>query len=163
MFMRKSLTFFLKKMHRGSTLIELLIATAIVGVIVTAVAAGVTNSVKNNAESRYREVAIALAQQGIEALRSERANLGWITFHNALSAGTFCMPPGIDRLADLSTTPADCIVTESNIDFNRSVVLTKGTGADEHITAVVTVSWERANDSDSSVSFTHILRNTTSN
>ena len=37
----------------GSTLIELLIATMIVGTIVTAVAAGVTNSVKNNAESRY--------------------------------------------------------------------------------------------------------------
>lgn len=149
------------KFSRGSTLIELLIATMIVGTVVTAVAAGVTNSVKNNAESRYREIATVLAQQGMETLRSERGNLGWVTFHNTITAGTFCMPPGMSSLTQLSVNPQQCIVTESNLDFNRSVVLSKTSGVDQEVSAVITVSWERKSGVTSEVMITQTFKDYT--
>ncbi len=129
--------------QRGSTLIELLIATMIVGTIVTAVAVGVSNSVKNNSEARYREIATLLAQQGMEVLRTERGNMGWITFHDSILEGDHCMPAGMDELSDLSGNTADCIITEANFDFHRSVALSKNSGVDPSVTAVVTVQWER--------------------
>lgn len=149
------------RLSRGSTLIELLIATMIVGTVVTAIAAGVSNSVKNNAESRYREIATVLAQQGMETLRSERGNLGWATFHNTITAGTFCMPAGMTSLSQLSLTPQHCIVTESNLDFNRSVVLSKTSGADPEVTAVITVSWERKSGVTSDVMITQTFKDYT--
>lgn len=143
----------------GSTLIELLIATMIVGTVVTAVAAGVSNSVKNNAESRYREIATVLAQQGMEVLRTQRGALGWVPFHNTITAGTFCMPAGMTLLSQLSTNPAHCNITESNFTFNRSVVLTKTSGANPDVTAAITVSWERSSGQSSSVLITQTFKN----
>ena len=147
----------------GSTLIELLIATMIVGTIVTAVAAGVTNSVKNNAESRYREIATVLAQQAMEVMRSERSNLGWANFYDQLSDGTYCAPTGMDELSDLSGNMAACTITESNYDFTRQVVLTKTNGADPAVMVEITVSWERRAGAYSDVKVTQTFKNYTKN
>lgn len=149
--------------QRGSTLIELLIATMIVGTIVTAVAAGVTNSVKNNAEARYREIATVLAQQGMEVLRTERGNLGWVTFHDTITDGTFCMPAGMATLSELSTDPQECIITESNFDFDREVELSKTSGANPEVTAIITVEWERRSGETSDVTVTQTFKDYTRN
>lgn len=149
------------KLSKGSTLIELLIATMIVGTVVTAIAAGVSNSVKNNAESRYREIATVLAQQGMETLRSERGNLGWVTFHDTITPGTFCIPAGMSSLSELSVNPSSCIVTESNLDFNRSVELSKTSGVDPEVSAIITVSWERKSGVTSEVMITQTFKNYT--
>ncbi|PIR64250.1 MAG: hypothetical protein CO156_01410 [Candidatus Pacebacteria bacterium CG_4_9_14_3_um_filter_40_12] len=150
-----------KNFKKGSTLIELLIATMIVGTVVTAVAAGVSSSVKNNSEARYREIATVLAQQGMETLRSERGNLGWITFHDSITPGTFCMPTGMSSLTELTTNQNLCIVTESNLDFNRSVVLTKQSGASPDVSAEITVSWERKSGVTSDVKVTQTFKDFT--
>lgn len=150
-------------LQRGSTLIELLIATMIVGTIVTAVAAGVTNSVKNNAEARYREIATVLAQQGMETLRTERGSLGWVTFHDMITDGTFCMPAGMTSLSDLSTDSQECVVTESNLDFNRQVELSKTSGASPEVTAIITVGWERKSGETSDVTVTQTFKDYTRN
>ncbi len=158
--MKKLVTTLLKKCQkqRGSTLIELLIATMVVGTVITAVAAGVTRSVKNNSEAQYREIATVLAQQGVEMFRSERNNLGWVTFHNDIVAGTYCIPAGADELGDLSTDLVNCAVTESNFDFNRQVVLTKTSGADPGVTLEVTVQWDRRSGSMSDVKVTQTFK-----
>lgn len=163
--MKRTARLFAFSSKQGSTLIELLIATMIVGTIVTAVAIGVSSSVKNNSEARYREIATVLAQGGMEVLRTERGNLGWATFHNDITEGDgLCMPAGIDEISDLSSSPDDCIITEANMDFNRSVDITKDSGIlTQDVTAEITVSWERKSGLTSEVKVTQIFKDYSNN
>lgn len=153
-----------KKLQQGSTLIELLIATMIVGTVVTAVAAGVSNSVKNNAEARYRDIATVLAQKGIEVLRAERGKVGWVTFHDSVPVGTYCMDANSSAVASLRVyDPDTCVITESNLDFNRFISLSKTTGSDSEVTAVITVQWERKPGVMSQVTVTQTFKDYTKN
>jgi Tfp pilus assembly protein PilV len=141
---------FLKE--HGSTLIELLIATMIVGTIVTAVAAGVASSVKNNSESRYRELAVSLGQQAIEVLRKERAALGWSNFFSALSDNVYCVRAGVTQISNFTTNINNCSIIEANTDFKRTVEIKKS-GTDT-VYAKVEVSWERQANEESKISLT---------
>jgi len=79
----------------GSTLIEVLIATLVVGLILTAVASVMTISVKNTAQLRYQASATSRSQTALESFRRERDFLGWEAFAQKLQTGTYCVniPP----------------------------------------------------------------------
>lgn len=80
------------KSQSGQTIIEVLIASVVVAMVLTAVAAALTVSVRNTAQSRSQEVARARAQGGLEVFRRERTALGWQAFRNALVSGaTYCI------------------------------------------------------------------------
>jgi len=81
----------------GQSIIEVLIATLIVGTVLTAIASGLTLSLKNTSETKYRELATNLSQEGLEVFRRERNNIGWTGFTEILDSNTFC----------LNTLPAD--------------------------------------------------------
>lgn len=144
----------------GSTLVELLIAMMIVGTIVTAVAAGVTSSVKNNAESRYREVATNLGQQVVEILRKERSQLGWANFYGDLSTTEYCVPTGADAVTDFLEESV-CTVTEANTDFTRTLTITKVGG--NEVIAVVVVSWLRSPGNPSQITLTQEFKDISRN
>ena len=69
-----------RRYFQGSTLIEVLIATVVVGLIVTAIASTLTQSLKNNSEAQYRQVATRLAQDGLELFAQYKATSTWGVF-----------------------------------------------------------------------------------
>ena len=78
------------KSQRGNTLIELLIATFIVGMVLTGVAISLTYSIQREAISRYREGATSMAQE-ISNTLLERAQQGGGVLPMAIATGHTAM------------------------------------------------------------------------
>lgn len=133
------------KMQKGSTIIELLIAVMVVGLITTAIANAVTYSIKNTGESRFRQVATTLGQQVIEDFRSQKNELGIINFSNTLTAGNNCYSdldnPVVGSCGD------SAVISMAGADFKRDVLIGLGGSGTRipddpyYITITVTVSW----------------------
>lgn len=133
---------------RGSSLIEVLIATVVVGVVVTAIAYAMSHSVRNTAQSRYREVGTKLAQDVQETFRKERNRLGWYQFVAALSGtSVYCFSsiPSEFSEEQLAAVAGACgtgqatTAGELTVQFYREVTVTiMGNTAK----IVVEVSWE---------------------
>lgn len=90
----------------GQSIIEVLIATLIVGTVLTAIASGLTLSLRNASETKYRELATNLAQEGLEVFRRERNNIGWTGFSEILDSNTFCLNDLPANTADFQALPA---------------------------------------------------------
>lgn len=151
-----------KKSESGQTIIELLVATLVVGLVVISVAVGLTYSIKNTSEVRYRQSASTLGQDAIEFFRQQRAIFGWNSFSAAMSGTrTYCLKTIPTSLVSLPL-PSTCSLTDTvpatagfNPGFRREVqIINTGPGTEIQITA--TVSWQRTNGQDSEV----ILRQT---
>lgn len=127
----------------GQTIIEVLIATLVVGMVLTAVAATLTVSVKNTAQSRYQEVGRARAQSGLEVFRRERNNLGWQEFVNVLSNGTYCLnalPADSTEFEAMSTGACPSGVAVIGTDFVREATV-EILSADD-VRVEVSVMWQ---------------------
>lgn len=131
------------KSVKGSTIIELLIATMVVGLIVTAVANVVTYSIKNTGESRFRQTATILGQQVIEHFWGRKNAEGIIALSDTLSSGINCYSD-IDNPTTGSCGPTQ-VITMAGTNFEREVSITKGgdgTRDDPYfINLVATVTW----------------------
>jgi len=93
----------------GQTIIEVLVATLIVSLVMTTIAAGMTFSVRSTAESKFRNLGSSLAQQGLETFRENRALLGWTRFKEAVASGTFCINElPTTTAAFVAMTASDC-------------------------------------------------------
>jgi len=136
---------------RGSTLIELIIAVMVVGLILTAVANAVTHSVKNDGEARYKQVATTLGQEVIENIRSEKNRLGMVNLMNILGTQTYCFQ---DLPGELATTPptgacgtAQAIQMAGTDFFRNTTVVSTGAGLATNpndpytMNVTVAVSW----------------------
>lgn len=134
-----------KKMQSsGSTIIELLIAVMVVGLIITAIANAVTYSIKNTAESRYRQAGAILGQQVMEFVRSEKNRMGLLNLKNTLITGSYCFST---IPSDLSVTPtpgvcgANNSISMAGTNFLRDVQVITTTSAPYKILVTVTTSW----------------------
>lgn len=74
--------------QRGDTIVEVLIATAVIGGVLGVSYSLVSNGVKNNQESQERSVAVKLAETQIESLRS------YVSTHPSLPTNNFCISGG---------------------------------------------------------------------
>lgn len=133
-------------MQRGSTIIELLIAVMVVGLVVTAVANAVTFSIKNTGESRYRQVATVLGQQVIEFVRSERNRKGLLNLKNTLVSGTYCfatIPTNLDTTPGQGQCGEDLndYIPMAGTDFLREVTVAVGGAPEYSMLVTTTVSW----------------------
>lgn len=113
----------IKKKRSGSTIIELLISLMIVGLVVTAIAATGTYSIKNSGEARFKQVATTLGQEVIEKSRAEKNRLGFINFNNAVGENIYCFDtiPN-DFTSDLPLSGVcgtDDVVNLAGTDFIR--------------------------------------------
>jgi len=131
--------------QHGSTIIELLIAVMVVGLIITAVANSVTYSIKNTGESKFRQNATILGQQVLEKLRTDKNTLGMVNFKNSLTPGENCYSD-IDS-PSLNACGAAQVVTLGNVEYKRDVFFAiggSGTRTPEdpyYVNVIVTVSW----------------------
>lgn len=150
-----------KKNSQGSSLIELLIAVMVVSSVVTATAIAMTYTLKNSAEVRHRDLAVNLAQDGVELFRREREAKGWNGFFSWIPGGnsTMCVK-GVEPVVG-SFTPCgtgDTFVV-SNTTYKREVIITKSTTAPNiSVKVEVVVTWDVGSHNERRVMVTQILK-----
>lgn len=136
-----------KSREAGFGIVEILVAVAVIGTILTAVAAGLAMSLKTTAELKFRGIALAKGQEVIEVFRRERSIGGWNTFFDLFGGGTagtytYCFNDDTKLLhANFPPTPGLCTDTvawEGN-DYIREAVVTTTT---DQVDLVVTVYWQ---------------------
>ncbi len=133
--------------QRGNTLIELLLATVIVGVVLTGVAISLTYSIQREALNRYREGATGLAQEVSEYLLLLRAQNNWQVFYAGVQDNAdYCYsdnPLGI-------TSGSGCpVMTRLGMDFTAAFSIDKPAvvpPTPEKVTANITITWEVDSD-----------------
>ncbi len=149
----------------GFSLIELLVATMVVGLTLTAIVTTLTYSIKVNDQANYRDIAIQKAQEGVDFFKRERVILGWNNFYNLLNS-SYCL----DEIPDPSTSSSDhafsglassCTdfdipITGAAVEFKRTVSIDKSGGDEVDIT--VTVSWPLDDSNASEVEVSQLFK-----
>lgn len=77
---------FQRKVDAGFTMVEVLVAVAVVAMVMTAVVAGVSFSVRNTRYARDKSLAVRHAQESIEWIRKLRDENGWSVFSADIDA-----------------------------------------------------------------------------
>ncbi len=157
--------------NRGNTIIEVLIATLVIGTVMTAIAIGMTYSIKNTSEAQYREVGTSLASEPIEVLRHLRASFNWYAFSAALGAETNPVTKVGDRYihtATVATDPASAGIVDlesssatvdvNGMQFTRMLRIT--VVSDDQITVQSVVTWSRNGTIESDVTLEQSFFNT---
>lgn len=132
----------------GQTVVEVLIATAVVAMVMTAVVAGLSLSVRNSAQSRYRAIASKMAQEGLEAYRLQRDRMGYRSFATGVAtsgSGRYCLNNLPTTEEDFSTLTAGACSTGTEVAgtlIKREAVVEVGAGTPPGSIAVtIEVSW----------------------
>lgn len=144
----------MKILNLGQSLFEVVVALAVSTVIITALVALASNSIRNATFSKNNTVASRYAQEATEWLRSQRDNDPTVFLSNA--QGVWCMQTlsweNPQRLCDageeISQTPF-----VRNISFSTGTFVVNGENK-TLITANVSVSWNDAQGA-------HEVRNST--
>lgn len=137
-----------KKRRTGQTIVEVVIATAVVGVVMTALAAIITVSLQNTTRAKAKALATKYTQEGIEYFRAQRSLLGWESMVQVIQQGsggsTYCMNTlpytqygGLEQLANRACLPHEFV--DARQIYQRSAQIFT-TGADT-LSITVTVSW----------------------
>lgn len=118
----------------GNSVIEVLVATAVVGIILTALAASMSSSIQNSAEAQYRETGTSLGQDIMETLRKDKNILSWSVFYDTPANGTYCVPTNFTSVAtgSLSSVTLANIgscpyVVRNNVNYYRAITKTSST------------------------------------
>lgn len=135
--------------RRGSTLIEVVIAIAVISIALVAIVASAVIVVRTQRYSAAQHQATAYTQESLEWVRKMRDTLGWATFFADLQADnpvapTYCLdtlPATTTAFENLSSS-SPCATSITGTIFTRSVQITLSASAPQTATAVSTVSWE---------------------
>lgn len=132
---------------RGSSLIEIVIVTGVMALVLTAIVAGLTLSLKTNADSEYRSRAVQRTQEAMEVFRRERTVRGWDVFISSFTSGaTYCLaelPAPTEEFTEGACFNEDSIVI-SGVDFYREAVVTVDNSdpTDPQLRVELTTSWD---------------------
>lgn len=140
----------------GQTIIEVLIATGVVALVMTALMATMTLSLQNSSQAKYRSLATKLGQEGMESLRQQRDAMGWESFYQVVSGqgnGTYCLntvPITTEDLGTLSGGACETFpISRTGIAFQREAIITV-VSVDE-IRFEISVSWQDGADEHNTV------------
>ncbi len=156
---------FIAEQQTGFSLIEMLVATMVVAMSLTAISAVLTYSIKLSDQSLYREVATAKAQEGMDFFKRERVILGWSDFYDIVS-GSYCL----DQIPDpsqsetnhafsglaTSCTGYELEVSEAPIGFKREATVNKPDTTTVEIS--IAVSWPNKDGDDIDVTISQVLK-----
>lgn len=117
--------------RRGSTIIEVLIATTLVGFALTGLAMLMTTNVKNSAEADYREAAAGIAQDTMEKIRQRKTTVAWE------GVGNFKADP-------YPSTTTGCGTTLEKYKTDFLILCTKSALPTNDITITVQICWPQA-------------------
>lgn len=132
--------------QRGSSLIEIIVATGVMALVLTAIVAGLTLSLKTNAEAEYRSQAVKRSQEAMEVFRRERTLRGWDGFVAGLTDNaSYCfqtLPAPEAELESGECDSSDAIVI-SGIEFFRQaeVEIDDSSPSDVEVRVEMRVFW----------------------
>ena len=129
---------FYNKFSRGQSLIEVIVAMAVMSLLLVALLSLMSLSVKNSRLARDRTRAVAYGQQGVELMRAYR-DYHWNQFSHQADGTVYSQQenwtvgPGVNL-------HSPCVQNNISLYFTRCVTLTDS-GAD-NIAVAVTVAWK---------------------
>lgn len=139
----------IKRKNKGQSLIEVIVAVGMISLLLTAVLALVSLSVKNSRLAKDRTKAVDRAQEGIELMRTYR-DLSWTDLMLQTGASEYNLP---EDWTVLSSWDSPCVNKNIESFFKRCVVLTDG---GETVSVSVTVSWPEGNQTHKTVQETNL-------
>ena len=112
----------------GSTLIEILVAVSIIALVLTAVSAMISMSIKLSDNNEKQQLALQKAQEALEFFRKERAINSWYSFSSFLIDGErYCVSSLPESVASISTKLGTCSDTDvleaARYSFRREAVV----------------------------------------
>lgn len=137
--------------EKGQTLIEILVAVAIITVAMVAVVARTVEAVRNANFARNQSLATRFAQEGVEWARIQRDSLRWSNFEAVIQSAspvTYCVPDLELELADVISVNCDPASEADNIAgtvFDRQVsfnFVEDLTGNGDYVEVEVIVNWQ---------------------
>jgi type II secretory pathway pseudopilin PulG len=99
--------------NAGQTIVEIVIAIGVVGLVMTTVVGAITVSLRNTSRAKAKALATKYTQEGIEYFRTQRNLLGWESFLEVLQqrkGANFCMatlPYDMDNSYQLRGQPGN--------------------------------------------------------
>lgn len=98
-----------RQQQRGSTLIEVLAAAAIIAITLTATSAMTAMSVKVAENNERHQLALQKAEEGMEVVRRERLLRSWTHFEAAFTqAASYCFNDLPEELSELAAKAGNC-------------------------------------------------------
>ena len=136
-------------MQNGSTLIEVIIAVAVISLALIAIVASSVMVIRNQRYSAAQHQATAYTQESLEWVRKMRDTLGWATFFADLQADnpvapTYCLDslPATTAAFEALSSSSSCAAVITGSVFTRSMQITLSSSAPQIVTAITTVSWD---------------------
>ena len=127
-------------LESGQTLLELVIAIGVVAIVITALVAAVTSSLRYSQATRLRSRGVKYAQEGLELARKLRDISTWDVFQEyAVGGGAWCLDES--GVWSVDASGGACPLSASN-NFWRAVHFVWN---DPTMDVTVTVSWGERN------------------
>lgn len=144
---------YISTLSRGQTLLELVVAIGVVAIVITALVAAVTASLRYSQSTRLRSRGVKYAQEGLELSRKLRDTNTWSTFDSyANGSGSWCLDENGAWVVD--TASGNCPVSVGN-NFWRRVHFVRN---DPIMEVTVSVSWGERNTPSSIELKTHFTQ-----
>lgn len=126
----------INKYKKGQSLFEIVLALGLITLILTAVVALASLSIKNSSFSQSQTIATRYSDSAMESLREEKEK-DWNSFYNnALSSSKWCF----NDLSWANADPGSCSNTISDSNFVREVTFT--IIGQKEIQVMVDVKWQ---------------------
>ena len=129
-----------RSQESGQTLLELVVAIGVVAIVITALVAAVTASLRYSQATRLRSRGVKYAQEGLELARKLRDISTWDVFQTyANGAGNWCLDES--GVWTIDASGGECPLSASN-NFWRAIHFA---WTDPTMDVTVTVNWGERN------------------
>jgi Tfp pilus assembly protein PilV len=126
-----------KIVRRGTSIIEIVIAAALISIAVIAALSLMNQSQKQNTYARDLAIATKYASQGADWIRNERNRVGWATLYD-VDDGTYCLNTLPTDFSSMEVgSCSDTSFIESTI-FQREVIIVKDS---DSINITIAITW----------------------
>lgn len=134
--------------QRASTLVEVLVAVTIIALVLTAVSAMISMSIKLASSNEQNQLALQKAQEGLEFFRKERLINSWYSFSTPLIDGAvYCLSSLPEEVASISAQLGICgdadVLEAAKYNFKREATI--NFSGSNSLTVQVDLDWTDGN------------------
>lgn len=134
--------------QQASTLIEVLVAISVIALVLTAVGAMISMSIKLADSNEQNQLALQKAQEAMEFFRKERSVNSWQSFSTPLTDdGVYCLnvlPSSVASLsAQLGNCGSDDLLEAVTYEFTREASI--NFNGENSLTATIDLDWQDGN------------------
>jgi type II secretory pathway pseudopilin PulG len=136
----------------ASTLVEVLVAVSIIALVLTAVSAMISMSVKLSDSNEKKQLALQKAQEALEFFRKERSINSWYGFSTFLiDSSRYCVSSLPEEVASISTKLGACsdsdLLEAARYSFKREAVV--NFDGNDTLSVQIDLKWNEGNKAKS--------------